>query len=1179
MPFLRKFILIFSLLFFSSVTSAYAEGDYYNINTTSSDLGSPDAVSWSTGYPITIDQYGKFIVIVQNTSTSQEHFAISNDSGKTWAEIANTTDLFRPSVAYNPIDDNLNIISARDSGVFYKKYSITRDSNNNITNISYDTATGSLTLDQGGSCSGFDARNPIALFKNSGTHGTLVAFWSVTKDCSGTLVTESRGSMRALSNSSSDTNAGSWAALNGSTDSTTGPANVAYNALYSSSSIETPFQQSAMIRGGSGGKANDIYFFNIDENDTHGFRRLAWNSGSSNWSGSWTARATFGGDVDDSHGYSLKKELLSKPVYSSTDDRVYVGIARWLDNTNGDTQSLFYINSSDAVSLAANVYSAMGTHSLYPTFDLAYDSIGSHVYFFYLTSGGSDNGHTYYKTFSSADGLSSAVPFYTVNGETVDIPITYPTNYDDKIQLFFRKNNTVTPGTPPHNIYYGNVNLSDDAPDITGNRIDDSYDDFNMACADYGSATENNFLGGVSILKMNEDFDQVDTPFNNKWSYGTYDPGSYTPNPTGGVVTLGGVNEGNYISGKNSTTYGTLETYAKFTTGNSQHIGWADSTDFNRFAIFSTFNNGQLSARFWNGGAGTNFGLGSSYLNSYHLYKIIWTSTTTTFQIDGTTVYTHSADQISQPMTPIASYDSDNANFLYVDYLYGNFYPATSGTYNGCETNAIRSNAEWTVTNVATVGAGTSYSVQVRTSNDNSTWSAWNTVLSGAVAPTLGRFIDYRINLTGTSTASPTIDTVTFDYSLPTIEFSSTSDSGDESDVNPTIQVNLSNELDEDVTFDYSVSGGTATDTDDYSLSGSSATITAGNTSTTIPLTIVDDSDDESDETVILNISNVTGALVGTDDEFTYTILDNDDAVITPSTNNNDNEDEDENSCDEDADIGKPSIYTIVPKGDDKIQIFFKEGSGDFDKYDLRYGSKSGDLKSEEEGFAEKGDKEYTIKKLDKDTNYYFQVRAKNSCGAKSDWSKEVSAKTEGAIKSSGNKASANITNSVLVPNDVENDYNGNDANTTDEQAQGTPSETADSAGIEELLDEVKIQLIDKNKEPLANIPVELHSDPQFAMTDQFGYVVFKNVEKGNHTLLVTSGQYKTEKQITLDGDDVKRIELTVQLESSNWYKFLYIGLGILIAIIIAGVWYMVFYKPKPSPVRLRNSKIKIKKK
>ena len=56
-------------------------------------------------------------------------------------------------------------------------------------------------------------------------------------------------------------------------------------------------------------------------------------------------------------------------------------------------------------------------------------------------------------------------------------------------------------------------------------------------------------------------------------------------------------------------------------------------------------------------------------------------------------------------------------------------------------------------------------------------------------------------------------------------------------------------------------------------------TISAGDTSGTITIAgIVDDAIDETNETVIVTLSNPSNASLGSDDTHTYTITDNDDA-------------------------------------------------------------------------------------------------------------------------------------------------------------------------------------------------------------------------------------------------------------------------------------------------------------
>lgn len=111
----------------------------------------------------------------------------------------------------------------------------------------------------------------------------------------------------------------------------------------------------------------------------------------------------------------------------------------------------------------------------------------------------------------------------------------------------------------------------------------------------------------------------------------------------------------------------------------------------------------------------------------------------------------------------------------------------------------------------------------------------------------------------------------------PTIEFASTTSSGSESATSSSITLSLSATSASNVTVSYAVTGGTATGGGvDYTLASGTATIIAGSLSTTIPFTVVNDSDVESDETIIVTISNPTNATLGTSTTHTYTITNND---------------------------------------------------------------------------------------------------------------------------------------------------------------------------------------------------------------------------------------------------------------------------------------------------------------
>jgi len=111
----------------------------------------------------------------------------------------------------------------------------------------------------------------------------------------------------------------------------------------------------------------------------------------------------------------------------------------------------------------------------------------------------------------------------------------------------------------------------------------------------------------------------------------------------------------------------------------------------------------------------------------------------------------------------------------------------------------------------------------------------------------------------------------------PRVQFE-TASSGDLETVTPAVfNVVLSQSLDQTVTVDYAVSGGTATGGGvDFTLLGSGTlTFTPGQTANTIMLDIVNDGLDEDDETVIVELSNPSSpVLLGSPYLHTYTIID-----------------------------------------------------------------------------------------------------------------------------------------------------------------------------------------------------------------------------------------------------------------------------------------------------------------
>ncbi|MHC4621035.1 MAG: Calx-beta domain-containing protein, partial [Planctomycetota bacterium] len=114
----------------------------------------------------------------------------------------------------------------------------------------------------------------------------------------------------------------------------------------------------------------------------------------------------------------------------------------------------------------------------------------------------------------------------------------------------------------------------------------------------------------------------------------------------------------------------------------------------------------------------------------------------------------------------------------------------------------------------------------------------------------------------------------------PDVAFASADSSGNE-DVTPAlVHVVLSHASDETVTVDYSVSGGTALGGGvDYSLLPGTLVFDPCQTAKSVSISVVDDSDIEEDETIVLALSNPTNATLGTQSTHTFTIIDDEAGV------------------------------------------------------------------------------------------------------------------------------------------------------------------------------------------------------------------------------------------------------------------------------------------------------------
>lgn len=117
---------------------------------------------------------------------------------------------------------------------------------------------------------------------------------------------------------------------------------------------------------------------------------------------------------------------------------------------------------------------------------------------------------------------------------------------------------------------------------------------------------------------------------------------------------------------------------------------------------------------------------------------------------------------------------------------------------------------------------------------------------------------------------------------LPSVHLSSGTYTVDEGAGTATITVLLSAASERTVTVNYTTSGGTATPGSDYIVAGGTLTFAPGVTSRTFAVNVIDDAQDEENETVVLVLSDPVNAQLGAAYQATLTIVDNDAAPPSP---------------------------------------------------------------------------------------------------------------------------------------------------------------------------------------------------------------------------------------------------------------------------------------------------------
>jgi len=284
-------------------------------------------------------------------------------------------------------------------------------------------------------------------------------------------------------------------------------------------------------------------------------------------------------------------------------------------------------------------------------------------------------------------------------------------------------------------------------------------------------------------------------------------------------------------------------------------------------------------------------------------------------------------------------------------------------------------------------------------------------------------------------------------------------------------------------------------------------------------------------------------------------------------------------SCSNQAPGAKtPWLYGAIAQDSGSILLYFTEADNPVNKYVLEYGTKSGDYAYgvQDMGINLRGQMTFLVKSLSSNTIYYFRVRGGNGC-ATGTWSNEISAKTKGLVSFN----QLDITQSQLEPQPVTEIPNnascqtytvkfgdtlwsiaeillgeGNKYKEIIEQNKNKYSFLNDSNNIssgwelkincgtqtttEEIRTpietqggyDVKVKVIDTNKKPVEGAKVTIHSKVQETITNKDGIAEFKNVEAGDHKVLIAYNNFEGEQSVNLAGD-VKRFDLNVTVKQN----------------------------------------------
>ncbi|MDQ5969574.1 MAG: hypothetical protein QG593_91, partial [Patescibacteria group bacterium] len=140
------------------------------------------------------------------------------------------------------------------------------------------------------------------------------------------------------------------------------------------------------------------------------------------------------------------------------------------------------------------------------------------------------------------------------------------------------------------------------------------------------------------------------------------------------------------------------------------------------------------------------------------------------------------------------------------------------------------------------------------------------------------------------------------------------------------------------------------------------------------------------------------------------------------------------------------------------------------------------------------------------------------------------------------------------------------DSSQSSQDKDDSESDTStDTSATSENTYDVIVKIVDDKGNPLPFTKVTLFSKPREAITDKDGIAHFKDVEAGEHTIVVANNNQVGQQKITIGGKDVERYEYTIEIKETNPFlnPWVAMTIGMLVSIIIVAVTLFIREKYK----------------